>query len=716
MSTAVYPSPTVQTFSEPQGESPRRGLAALAIQPLHLLSLFLCVAVFSGWLFTVTATLPLLAVVFFALLVLSAYYLGRFVLHVVPLQSQLACSFALIFLTGVLSWALLMLGLHSLLPGSLRWHTLLLFAASAAGQWLIHRREAPAREERSAALVSLFVVIFSLAAATCWARGLLHSTRPVADQVEFHHWMDYFDHAGFTSQFLGREHLWRFGNYEIGHLPTPVYHYGSYLYTAGLASFSRLSAYQVVIAFWTPFGTFLSGLAAYALVLSFGGRKAALCSVMALLALPDASYYCLKNAWFRYHWLQQLGSAGLYGVACAALALLFLLEARRSRSRMALLVAVAFWAATFFFKGQLFVVLTPFLIVWIVLCYPRCSVAWRILLLEGVVVLALAGILISNKYHLGPRLEPNQEYFEVYCRYAATESQPGFLRKLVENGTAPVGRSRFYLAATSLVVLSTLGVLVGFVPILCLWAWWKKKLHAVDLAPWLATAFYALFLVGLNDSVVGVNQGELIHRPFVWTYFVVMVWCAGKLGLLLTETRWGKVSLHPFVLCVLGLFLLILPWRMGRDIQEGKTIWRAVCCNLRCPRGLLECSRYVAQTGSRSDLVQDAQYDEHLVFGSLSERRSYLARPVLWKRAKNPLIPAEIDRRLALLEQFKTLTTAEQIQTVAVQTGIRWYLLHPNDRVAWPKEVLAAPAFRADDFAVYDLSKVGASRSVMSPE
>jgi hypothetical protein len=118
----------------------------------------------------------------------------------------------------------------------------------------------------------------------------------------------------------------------------------------------------------------------------------------------------------------------------------------------------------------------------------------------------------------------------------------------------------------------------------------------------------------------------------------------------------------------------------------------------------VDCGRYVARTGSRADLVQDSQYDSRLVFGSLAERRSYLARPELWKRSRNPAVPAEIGRRLELLERLKTLTTAEEIREVAARTGIRWYLLHPDDRVPWPEEVLAYPAFSADGFAVYDLS------------
>jgi hypothetical protein len=687
----------------------RPAWAALAIQPLHLACLLACCAAFAGWFVTVCATMPFLAVVFFALLVLSAYYLGRLVLRCVPLHEDLSHSFALIFLTGSLTWALALLVLHSLLPGSLRWHTASLFVLSVVGQLVIYRHQPPAREGRGGALLGLIVVLFSLAAATCWARGLLRPMREVNGQVEFHHWQDYFDHTAFTSQFLGRDHLWRAGNKEVGGTPTPLYHYGSYLFPAALASFSRLDTYDVVVAFWTPLGTFLLGLAACVLAASLGGRAAGAWAALTLLALPDASYYGLRNGWFRFHWLVQVHPNALYGIASAALALLLLLEARRSRSRAALALTAAFAAATFFFKAQIFIVVVPLLVAWFVLCYPTCSVAWRILLLQAVAVLALGGIVLSNKLHLGPPVEANREYFEWYVRYAATETQPGALRRIVENGAAPVRRSRYYLAGTTLVMFSSFGALLAAVPSLGLWAWWKKKLHAADLAPWLALVVYGGFLVGLNDSALWVNPWEIIHRPVMWAYFVVMVWCAGKLCALLHGTRLGGWTADPKVIGAAGLLLLPLPWHMGRTVQHGKTVWGPVCCDLRFPRGLVECGRHVARTGSRADLVQDSQYDGHLVFGSLAERRSYLARPEMWRRVRDQALPPEIDHRRALVERLKAATTAEEVRRFADESGVRWFLLHPDDRVPWPNDFLDRPAFAADGFALYDLSQVRAA-------
>ena len=87
---------------------------------------------------------------------------------------------------------------------------------SLAGQLLIYRHEPSCCEERSAAWMSLLRGRLQLlAAASFWARGLLLSTHPLADQIEFRHSAGYLDHAAFTVQFLGREPLWQFGNYDL---------------------------------------------------------------------------------------------------------------------------------------------------------------------------------------------------------------------------------------------------------------------------------------------------------------------------------------------------------------------------------------------------------------------------------------------------------------------------------------------------------------------
>lgn len=697
MATAPSPSPSSAAL--------RRACAALTIRPEHLVCLVLCVVAFSGWLLAAGGGPASGAGAFFVVLVLSAYHLGRLILRACPVEAGLADSFPTIFLVGSLAWALLLLGTHSCLPGPLRWHVLLLFAAAAVGQFAIHGRTIPPREDRGRPWTDPVVVAFGLAAATLWARGLLQPPQAIGDDVLFRHWLDYFDHASFTSQFLSAEHLWRFGNKELSHMPTPLYHYGSYLFPAGLAACGGLGAYDAVVAFWTPFGTFLVGLAAFSLAAAWAGRTGGTLAVIAVLALPDASSYGLRNGWFGYHWLQQIGSAGMYGVASATAALLFLLAARRNRAWTSLAAAFAFGCGTFLFKAQVCVVVAPLLAAWFVLCHPRFAPWRRGVLLLALVALALGGIVAANHLHLGPRIEASREFFRNYGGFVAAQSAPGFLRWAVEGGTGGTIRD---VAIVGLVVLATFGALAGVLPLLSVWAWRRGKLQAADLVPWLAVAVYVLVLVGLNDGTIWVHPWELLHRPFVWTYFVVLTWCAGKSCVLFGDTRPGRWLLDPWMLTVCGSLALLVPWSQGLQVQEGPAFLRERCCNGRFPRGLVDCGRHVARHGSRSDVVQDSRCDACLVFGSLAERRSYLARPDLWRKARDRAVPPEIDRRATLVEQLNVAPTAERIRALADATGIRWYLVHPDDRVAWPDDVVDAPAFTSGGFAVYDLTQVRA--------
>ena len=75
-------------------------------------------------------------------------------------------------------------------------------------------------------------------------------------------------------------------------------------------------------------------------------------------------------------------------------------------------------------------------------------------------------------------------------------------------------------------------------------------------------------------------------------------------------------------------------------------------------------------------------------------------------RLSLPNLCAELERRRPILEQLKTANTREALQEMIAQTGIRWYLAHPEDRLAWPEHIRAHPAFRGDGFAVYDLGRL----------
>ena len=390
---------------------------------------------------------------------------------------------------------------------------------------------------------------------------------------------------------------------------------------------------------------------------------------MVVLSLAPASWF-RRPLWGRFE----------------ALALLFLVEAQRTRSGLRSVSHSPSGPPTFFFKAQIFVVLVPFLVVYIRLSATR-----------PVPLLAHPAPDRRDRRELAGH--PGQQ--QIPSRAAHRAGPDGFrgvrplcrrglpaariVAETVEKGFAGVGPSRFYLAVSSLVVLATLGALTLAVPVLCLLVMVETQAPshrrgAVDRYPSLHCGPGGPERPRGGGKSLGAGSSslclDLLGRAGLVRGKTVGPGCS--------DTPWARWRWTPLAFCAVGIVLLIVPWRMGLHIQEGKVAWRAACSNLRFPRRLIECGRYIARHGSRGDLVQDTQYDPHLVFSSLAERRSYLARPDLWKRHTNPTIAQEVRHHRALLEELKTMTTLEGIEKFVARRGIRWYLMHPDDHLAWP--------------------------------
>src|SRR4030095_818031 len=168
--------------------------------------------------------------------------------------------FALDFLLGVIVVSIAVMTWKFFVPLSL-WVLLivLLVGITTIPKVLPRHRRYPL------SALGLLSVIVSLIAATGWSQDLIFPTTPQNGTVVFKPWSDFFIHATFVARSLGVETLFQVGNYEWKGFPAIFYHYASYSIPICLAKVGSLPAYATVVGFWAPFGSFLTGLASYAL-------------------------------------------------------------------------------------------------------------------------------------------------------------------------------------------------------------------------------------------------------------------------------------------------------------------------------------------------------------------------------------------------------------------------------------------------------------------
>ena len=238
--------------------------------------------------------------------------------------------FALDFLLGVTVVSVAVMSWTFFVPLSLWVLLIVLLVAVASIPKLLPRHR---RDPLSA--LGLLSVIVSLVAATGWSQDLIFPTTPLNGTVVFKPWSDFFFHATMVAHSLGAQTLFQIGNYEWKGFPVVFYHYASYSIPICLAKVGSLPAYATVVGFWAPFGSFLTGLASYALGRAFWSQGAGLVALVATSLIPDAALLNIAHPTYGYFWLQHVAPGGLYAVAVAGIALILIAQGvREGRARV----------------------------------------------------------------------------------------------------------------------------------------------------------------------------------------------------------------------------------------------------------------------------------------------------------------------------------------------------------------------------------------------
>ena len=122
----------------------------------------------------------------------------------------------------------------------------------------------------------------------------------------FKPWSDFFIHATLIARSLGTETLSQVGNYESKGFPAVFYHYASYSIPLCLAKAGSFAAYASVVGFWAPFGSFITGLASYAVGRAFWSKGAGLAALTgtALITRRRSPKHCSSD--LRLFWLQHI--------------------------------------------------------------------------------------------------------------------------------------------------------------------------------------------------------------------------------------------------------------------------------------------------------------------------------------------------------------------------------------------------------------------------
>lgn len=613
---------------------------------------------------------------------------------VITTALRLPSFFALDFLLGVTFVSAGVLAWKTFVPLSL-WIALaaLLIAAAAIPKLL------PQNQRARVSVLELLCVIVSLAAATGWSQDLILPTSPANGAIVFKPWSDFFWHATMVARSLGNETLPHIGNYDWKGFPAVFYHYASYSLPVCLAKIGHLPAYDTVVGFWAPFGSFLTALASYALGRVLWGQGAGLAALVGSFLIPDTALLNVGHPLYGYFWLQHVAPGGLYGVAIAGTALILMLQGAREGRRVLIVSGVVMGALVAFFKVHIFAAAFPLLLSFAILAWPPRN-RWRWLLLGGCIGAGLALLPLANHFYIGPNIHFDFSGSAWYWNRLATTATGTRTESWYQVFSGPDPMASHLPQAIGLILLSALGIFAVIAPLVWLLAASTKTWQTSEGISMAAVATLLAMTLGISGDS---NSSELIHKPFVWAYWLVGSLTAGRLFSMVAT---GRRQLATGVVAVSSVVLLLVPVRCGSGIQRGNWLGANAYSELHVDRGLVDCARYIRDQLPISSVAQDSRLDNnYLILEGLSERPAFAARPEWWKWMSKAFRGSRYQEQLRKLQALQQATSIPDLQRAVRETGIRWYVVHPSDSNFWPTEFRDHPSFESNGYKVYDMQR-----------
>jgi hypothetical protein len=484
-------------------------------------------------------------------------------------------------------------------------------------------------------------------------------------------------------------------NLLMAGISAPIYHYAGYMIPAFVCANSAISPFAVFNGFAVPSGLAMTGMAAYVLGCQCRGRWPGVVGAVALMLFPSASVQWISVPWFSYHWLVIISVTLSYGIVVIAVAWCLMFEAIRDRRWSLVAASYSMAALSAVFKAQIFVAVAP--LVWL---YP--FLFWRNFSLRVRLVSSLLAVMTC---FLVVELSHNFESIPfIRLDFSSAREYAVFVVSQVESGGLETFFSRLQGLRGLLIPVGSAVIFwgtFGFFGVACLCLFFARHRELDNPGLWfplLTMIVYLFASLGLAYDKNNIAMPEeLLHRPFVWAYLVVCSWSVA-------ESYWRMFGdnlpswLHRRSLVAYGLIaLFLMPYFSGSRVQQGPQ-WGKRFSYIEVPRALVEAAFYMQAHTARGDLVQDSENDPNCIVSALSARQAYF---INYGGPKNFWTAATVPERLAEVEAFKSLTTEENVLAWAADRRIAMYLLHPNDKVQWPRRLLERPAFEAAGFRIY---------------
>ncbi len=524
----------------------------------------------------------------------------------------------------------------------------------SAGAWTLH--SGPEVERRDGLDFLAIVTIAILVVILCHhAAGALPSIQATGIVPV---WSDYSIHGTEIAQF-GDQHMLGLSSFLLAGQPLIFYHYASYMLPAAAAGVVSLPPWGLAASLLLPYGVLLMSLAAYAFARMQLGTAAATIAPVALLFVPDASTYGLRNGFFGFHWLLFTAPGSGYGLAAAFTAFTLMAIWRSRQLSPCFWVAILVTAAAFEFRAQIFLILAPAMAA--ALLSETAFVRRYTRTVTVAVAVMVIAVIISLAMWDSAR--------DAWLRFSALRP---FL-DVVHSGMAPTAYDGAYtiieqrhgpLLGTTLGVLAlvpaALGAFALALPITCAAAVRRTGWQVLDTFPiWCVLAWLGVVMFAPMASHG--DYTEVQQRPFVLVYASAVVWTllfADRLFPSVGNSTAGlRLALSSTLVAGIATAAVV---RRHDDPARPRFAWGIHHFDTRLERGFIDAAAFIRARAAAGDTFAliptdpTTRLDDGATrLAALAGVPAYLARASI-QASNNPARRLVVEQRLSELHRVET--------------------------------------------------------------
>lgn len=552
-------------------------------------------------------------------------------------------------------------------------------------------------------LPSLLCILISGVAATLWCTDSQPPMVIDGQAAIYQTWQDTFFHVREISAFAQAHGMGTIQDIRMSGAPAPVYHFASYQSASAISLLTGVSAVNVYSSFQLPFGILLTGLAAFSLIATIWGGWPALAATVAIVLFPDAYQQGFANRYLSYNFLSQVNLGMLYGIACAAIAWIYVIEGGLQRKIGAILIGYIFLGICLFYKAHIFVANAFLVMIYPWLFFDGLKLRWRLSIVCVLTGIFFLVIIISQTIERVPVIRIDGSGIGAYVVGLLRNFDPGYLKSFYTD----VFMQRHYskpielLYIIALLLLSTFGLWLAVTSVVAFLG--KKQTTVANISfPILIVANYLVMSIGLALDTRGVGTpDELLNRPAVWAYFAIVAWSTGFFYYILFGNSLPKYWLWRSLLFIMLSLAMGGVYYFSKNIQTfpARSGFVKYSDFNAVPICLVRATEYIRDNSRTDELVQDSENDPRFIVTALTERQRFAGKSIFGKPDK------ELQERLDGLVEFKNMSNPLEITSYAALHQISWYLLQPATSVLWPMSVRQNSVFQCDGFKVFHFGR-----------